>query len=84
MAQSAGLIIRGSWVQIPPGDWIFSLAAQTGHPGGASKLMMCVGGPHSTMDGVFASHPAAPDSILSVPVRIYSLDVVEINRLLSI
>ena len=31
------------------------------------------------MDSILASHPAAPGSILGVPDRIYSLDVVEIN-----
>ena len=35
------------------------------------------GGPHSTMDSVLASHPAAPGSILGVPKK-FSLDVAEI------
>ena len=42
VSQSAGLPIRGLWVQIPPGDWIFSLAAlhKQVTPGGVSKLIM--------------------------------------------
>ena len=35
------------------------------------------GGPHSTMDSNFASHPAALGSILGVPKN-FSLDVAEI------
>ena len=31
------------------------------------QLMSYMGGPHSTMDSVLASHPAAPGSILGVP-----------------
>ena len=46
-----------------------------------------LGGPHSTVDSILASHPAAPGSILGVP-KIFSeiislgkiLDVVEIYR----
>ena len=39
------------------------------------------GGPHSTVDSILASRPAAPGSILSVP-KIFAeiLDVVEIYR----
>ena len=44
-----------------------------------AKSIFPIGGPHSTMDSFFASHPAAPDSNLGVPVGIHSLDVVEIN-----
>ena len=39
------------------------------------KVLTVVGGPHSTMDRVLASHPAAP--ILGVPKK-FSLDVAEI------
>ena len=39
-----------------------------------------IGGPHSTVDSILASHPAAPGSILSVPKIFSDLDVVEIYR----
>ena len=38
------------------------------------------GGPHSTVDSILSSHPAAPGSILGVPKIFSDLDAVEIYR----
>ena len=39
-----------------------------------------VGGPHSTVDSILASLPAAPGSILGIPKIFSDLDVVEIYQ----
>ena len=46
------------------------------------RISAAAGGPHSTVDSILASRPAAPGSILGVP-KIFSdkiLDVLEIYR----
>ena len=67
--------------------WMPSCATGTKH---AQKPLIVnkntsVGGPHSTMDSVLASHPVAPCLILGVSKDLFLtennyLDVAEINR----